>query len=204
MFSSRFHWDVQPNRLTRAIAAKRAAGARVLDLTESNPTHAGLRYPAEIVRAFADSRMQAYEPGPAGPPEARHAVSAWCAARGHAVPVERILLTASTSEAYAYLFKLLTNPGDEVLVPRPSYPLFEFLADMESVAVRQYPLEYHGGWSIRLDAVERALTARTRAIVLVNPNNPTGSYVKRGELSALTALCAPRGVALISDEVFAD
>jgi aspartate/methionine/tyrosine aminotransferase len=120
------------------------------------------------------------------------------------VAVERVLLTASTSEAYAYLFKLLTNPGDEVLVPRPSYPLFEFLADMESVAVRQYPLVYHGGWGIDLEAVERALTPRTRAIVLVNPNNPTGSYVKRGELRALTALCAPRGVALISDEVFAD
>jgi hypothetical protein len=102
------------------------------------------------------------------------------------------------------LFKLLTNPGDEVLVPRPSYPLFEFLADMESVAVRQYPLVYHGGWSIDLHAVESALTPRTRAIVLVNPNNPTGSYVKRGELRTLTELCARRDVALISDEVFAD
>ncbi|MGD0773789.1 MAG: pyridoxal phosphate-dependent aminotransferase [Candidatus Solibacter sp.] len=204
MFSSRFHWDVRPNRLTRALAAKRAAGARVLDLTESNPTHAGLHYPGEIVRAFADDRMLAYEPAPAGTPAARAAVSAWYAARGHTAPVERILLTASTSEAYAYLFKLLTDPGDEVLVPRPSYPLFEFLADMESVAVRQYPLVYHGGWSIDLHALEAALTTRTRAIVVVNPNNPTGSYVKRGELSALTALCAPRGVALISDEVFAD
>jgi len=203
MFSSRFHWDPRPNRLTQAIAAKRA-GARILDLTESNPTHAGLHYPGEIVRAFEDDCMLAYEPAPAGMPAAREAVSAYYAARGHTVPVEHILLTASTSEAYAYLFKLLTNAGDEVLVPRPSYPLFEFLADMESVAVRQYPLEYHGGWSIDLHAVERALTPRTRAIVLVNPNNPTGSYVKRGELSALTALCARRGVALISDEVFAD
>jgi aspartate/methionine/tyrosine aminotransferase len=204
MFSSRFHWDPRPNRLTRALAAQHATGARILDLTESNPTHAGLRYPDEIVRAFDDAAMLAYEPAPAGTPAARQAVSGYYAARGHAVGVERILLTASTSEAYAYLFKLLTNPGDEVLVPRPSYPLFEFLADMESVAVRQYALEYHGGWSIDLDAVERALTARTRAIVLVNPNNPTGSYVKRGELSALTAFCAPRGVALISDEVFGD
>src|SRR5260370_13157417 len=118
--------------------------------------------------------------------------------------MERILLTASTSEAYAYLFKLLTDPGDEVLVPRPSYPLFEFLADMESVAVRQYPLLYRGGWSIDLHGVEAALTSRTRAIVLVNPNNPTGSYLKRGELRALTELCAQRDVALISDEVFAD
>ena len=204
MFSSRFHWDLRPNRLTRAIAAKRAAGARIFDLTESNPTQAGLHYPAEIVRAFADGRMLAYEPAPAGTPAAREAVSAWYALRGHTVPVERILLTASTSEAYAYLFKLLTNPGDEILVPRPSYPLFEFLADMESVAVCQYPLVYHGGWSIDLHALASALTPRTRAIVLVNPNNPTGSYVKSGELSALTSLCAPRGVALISDEVFAD
>ena len=204
MFSSRFHWDPRPNRLTQALAARRAAGAPVLDLTESNPTHAGLHYPGQIVRAFDDDGLLAYEPAPAGTPAARQAVSHYYAARGHAVPLERILLTASTSEAYAYLFKLLTNPGDEVLVPRPSYPLFEFLADMESVAVRTYPLEYHGGWNIALDAVERALTARTRAIVLVNPNNPTGSYVKRGELRALSALCAPRGVALISDEVFAD
>ena len=204
MFSSRFHWDPRPNRLTLALAAQHAAGARILDLTESNPTHAGLRYPGEILSAFDDAAMLAYEPDPAGTPAARQAVSNYYAARGNAVPVERILLTASTSEAYAYLFKLLTNPGDEVLVPRPSYPLFEFLADMESVAVRQYPLEYHGGWCIDLDAVERAITAHTRAIVLVNPNNPTGSYVKRGELRALTALCAARGVALISDEVFAD
>ena len=204
MFSSRFHWDPRPNRLTQALAAKRAAGARILDLTESNPTRAGLHYPAEITGAFADDRMLAYEPAPAGTPAAREAVSDYYAARGHAAPADRILLTASTSEAYAYLFKLLTNPGDEVLAPRPSYPLFQFLADMESVVVRQYPLVYHGGWSIDLHALETALTPRTRAIVVVNPNNPTGSYVKRGELNALTALCAQHGVALISDEVFAD
>ena len=204
MFSSRFHWDPRPNRLSQAIAAKRAAGARILDLTESNPTHAGLHYPAEIAGAFADPRMLAYEPTPAGTPAARDAVSAYYAARGHAVPTERILLTASTSEAYAYLFKLLANAGDEVLVPHPSYPLFEFLADMESVKVRPYPLVYHGAWSIDSQALEAALTPRTRAVVLVNPNNPTGSYVKRGELRSLTALCAQRGIALISDEVFAD
>jgi alanine-synthesizing transaminase len=204
MFSSRFHWDLRPNRITLALAAKHAAGARILDLTESNPTHAGLHYPAEIVRAFDDPRMLAYEPAPAGTPAAREAVSAYYSARGHTVPVERILLSASTSEAYAYLFKLLTNAGDEILVPRPSYPLFQFLADMESVSVRQYPLVYHGAWSIDLHALAKALTPRTRAIVVVNPNNPTGSYVKRAELSALTALGAQRGIALISDEVFAD
>ena len=204
MFSSRFHWDTQTNRLTQALAAKRAAGAPVLDLTESNPTHAGLRYPDEIVQAFADPAMLAYEPAPAGMPAAREAVRAYYAARGQTVPVDRILLTASTSEAYGYLFKLLCDPGDTVLVPRPSYPLFEFLADMESVKVRQYPLVYHGGWSIDLEALEAMVDGRTRAIVLVNPNNPTGSYVKRGELEALAALCARRGMALISDEVFAD
>jgi hypothetical protein len=204
MFSSRFHWDSQPNRLTQALAAKRAAGVRILDLTESNPTHAGLHYPAEIVRAFEDTQMLAYEPAPAGTLAARQAVSHYYAARGHCVPVERILLTASTSEAYAYLFKLLADPGDEVLVPRPSYPLFQFLADMESVKVRPYSLAYHGGWSIDRGSIQAALTSRTRAIVLVNPNNPTGSYIKRGELSALTELCAERGIALISDEVFAD
>ena len=204
MFSARFHWDPRPNRLTQALTAQRAAGARILDLTESNPTHAGLHYPAEIVAAFADPRMLAYEPAPAGTPAARQAVTAYYAARGHRVAAGRVMLTASTSEAYCYLFKLLTNPGDHVLVPGPSYPLFEFLAGMESVSVRPYPLEYQGAWRIDVPALVAALTPQTRAIILVNPNNPTGSYVKRGELRALTALCAARGIALISDEVFAD
>jgi alanine-synthesizing transaminase len=204
MFSSRFHWDFRPNRLTRAMEAKRRAGAQVLDLTESNPTRAGLTYSPEIVRAFADDGMLVYEPAPAGAPAAREAVAAYYAARESRVAVERILLTASTSEAYAYLFKLLCNPGDRVLVPRPSYPLFEFLANMESVELRQYPLVYHGGWAIDLEALAALVTERTRAVVLVNPNNPTGSYVKRAELAALGKLCAERGMALISDEVFSD
>jgi aspartate/methionine/tyrosine aminotransferase len=204
MFSSRFHWDFRANRITQAIAAKRGAGARLLDLTQSNPTHAGLRYPPEILRAFDDERWLVYDPAPAGAPAAREAVAGYYAARGCDVAAERILLTASTSEAYAYLFKLLSNPGDHVLVPRPSYPLFEFLANMESVEVSQYPLAYDGGWGIDVDAVDAAVTERTRAVVLVNPNNPTGSYVKRAELAGLVRLCARRGIALISDEVFAD
>jgi aspartate/methionine/tyrosine aminotransferase len=183
-----------------AVAARRAAGAPILDLTESNPTRAGFEYPAEIVRAFEDPRILCYQPSPAGASEARDAVAAYYAARGVRVTRERILLTASTSEAYSYLFKLLCNPGDEVLVPRPSYPLFELLADLESVKVRQYRLSYHGGWSMELPEIGE----RTRAIVLVNPNNPTGSFIKCGELAALTRLCGERGVALISDEVFAD
>lgn len=204
MFSSRFNWDTRPNRLTQLLAEKRRAGARILDLTESNPTHAALAYPPEIAEAFRDPRILTYQPTPAGALEARQAVSAYYAARGHAVDPARILLTASTSEAYAYLFKLLADPGDEVLAPRPSYPLFEYLADMESLKVRQYSLVYQAGWSIDLDVLAGEMSPRTRAVILVNPNNPTGSYVKRGELDALVKLCGERGVALISDEVFSD
>jgi alanine-synthesizing transaminase len=204
MFSSRFHWDFHPNRLTQLLAEKRRAGVPVLDLTESNPTHAGLVYPPDMMRAFDDARAFDYRPAPAGAVEAREAVAAYYAAKGHQVPAERILLTASTSEAYAYLFKLLANPGDNVLVPRPSYPLFEYLATMESVQVRQYPLVYHGAWSIDLEGLAASITDRTRAIVLVHPNNPTGSYVKRSELDALVELCGERRLALISDEVFSD
>ena len=204
MFSSRFRWDLQPNRLTELLAAKRRAGVRILDLTESNPTRASLAYPAETLSVFEDPRVLIYEPAPAGAAQARQAVASYYRARGHSLDISRILLTASTSEAYAYLFKLLANPGDQVLVPRPSYPLFEFLAHMESVEARQYPLVYHGAWSIDLDALRGALTDRTRALVLVNPNNPTGSYVKRHELEALVRLCAERSIALISDEVFSD
>jgi alanine-synthesizing transaminase len=204
MFSSRFRWDLQPNRLTELLAAKRRAGASILDLTESNPTRASLAYPAEILSAFEDPHTLIYEPAPAGAAGARQAVASYYRDRGQSVDISRILLTASTSEAYAYLFKLLANPGDQVLVPRPSYPLFEFLADMESVEARQYPLVYQGAWSIDLEALGAALTDRTRALVLVNPNNPTGSYLKRHEVEALVRLCAARRIALISDEVFAD
>ncbi|MBZ5725859.1 MAG: pyridoxal phosphate-dependent aminotransferase [Acidobacteriia bacterium] len=204
MFSARFHWDFRPNRITQALAEKRRAGARILDLTESNPTRASLTYPPEILRAFDDRRLLAYDPVPAGAAEAREAVARYYAARGRTVGTASILLTAGTSEAYAWLFKLLADAGDHVLVPRPSYPLFEFLANMESIAVRSYPLAYHGGWAIDVDAFAAALSARTRAVVLVNPNNPTGSYVKRAELDAVSQLCAARGIALISDEVFSD
>ena len=183
---------------------RRRAGARILDLTESNPTRAGIEYPADILSAFEDPRLLVYDPAPAGSREARKAVARYYAARGQHVTPERVLLTASTSEAYAYLFKLLTDPGDCVLVPRPSYPLFEFLADMESIEVRQYPLVYHGGWAIDPEALAGAVTERTRAVVMVNPNNPTGSYVKRAELAAIARLCAERGMAILSDEVFAD
>jgi aspartate/methionine/tyrosine aminotransferase len=203
-FSSRFHWNLQPNRLTIALEQRRGRGDEVLDLTQSNPTQAGLEYPPDLAAAFVDDRLLRYEPSPAGMREAREAVAEYYAARRIRVEPERILLTASTSEGYAYLFKLLTDPGDEILVPRPSYPLFEFLANMESVHVRPYSLIYDGRWSIDAGSLRAALTDRTRAIVLVNPNNPTGSYVKRSELDWLLQVAAERAIALIADEVFSD
>lgn len=199
MFSTRFHWDPSPNRLTRLLADKRRAAATVLDLTESNPTRADLVYPDAIVEALADPRTLRYDPQPAGLLAAREAVCRHYAEAGQTVHPEQVLLTASTSEAYQYLFKLLADPGGEILVPRPSYPLFEFLATMESLRVVPYPLVYHGGWSIDCERLAGALTDRTRAIVLVNPNNPTGSFLKRDELRFLES----RGIPLISDEVFA-
>jgi len=204
MFSSRFHWDLHPNRLARLLEEKRRAGAAVLDLTESNPTRAGFSYPAGIVETLADPRALTYDPEPSGSLAAREAVCRYYAEAGCAVEPQRVLLTASTSEAYAYLFKLLTDPGGEVLAPRPSYPLFEFLAAMESLRVVSYPLVFHGAWSIDCHALAAAVTERTRAVVVVNPNNPTGSFLKRDELRFLTGLCRERRLALISDEVFAD
>jgi alanine-synthesizing transaminase len=202
MFSSRLDWNLAANPLSRLLQEKRAAGAAILDLTESNPTAAGIVYPTEaILEALADGRSLRYEPSAAGMLVARTAVSGYYGGR---VDPQRILLTASTSEGYAMAFKLLADPGDEVLAPRPSYPLFEFLAALESVRVVQYPLVYDGGWRVDFDALYRLITARTRAIVLVNPNNPTGSFVKRGELARLLEICRERQLAIISDEVFSD
>ena len=153
MFSSRLNWSLRPNRLSALLEEKRQAGAPVLDLTESNPTRAGFAYPqAEILAALADAQGLRYHPSPRGLDNAREAVAGYYREGGTAVQPTDILLTASTSEAYAYLFKLLANPGDEILAPRPSYPLFEFQANLESVNVRQYPLRYDGEWHIDFDA----------------------------------------------------
>jgi alanine-synthesizing transaminase len=202
MFSSRLDWTAGPNKLARMLQDKRSAGAEVLDLTESNPTAAGLSYGSErVVKAFADPRWLRYEPAPAGILAARAAVSQYYSNR---IPVDRILLTASTSEAYGFLFKLLADPGDEILAPRPSYPLFDFLAALDSVRIVQYPLAYDGGWAIDFEELAARITARTRAIVIVNPNNPTGSFLKKAELARLIAICREHGLAIISDEVFSD
>jgi alanine-synthesizing transaminase len=202
MFSSRLDWAAGQNNLARMLDEKRSAGAEVLDLTESNPTSAGLSYGSErVVKAFADPRWLRYEPSPAGILAARMAVSQYYSKR---VPVDRILLTASTSEAYGFLFKLLADPGDEILAPRPSYPLFDFLAALDSVRIVQYPLVYLGGWAIDFEALASRITPRTRGIVIVNPNNPTGSFLKKAELAQLLAICRQHGLAIISDEVFSD
>jgi aspartate/methionine/tyrosine aminotransferase len=183
--------------LAQLLAKKREEEAPFIDLTQSNPTHAGFNYSLDVVRAFDDSSMLRYDPSPRGSPAAREAVSEYYSARGYDVAPERILLTASTSEAYSYLFKLLTDPGDTVLVPRPSYPLFEYLAGMESLQVGHYPLRYEAGvWSIG----DGEIPPGGRVLALVNPNNPTGSFVKQGELERLLAL----GIPILSDEVFSD
>lgn len=205
MFSSRLKFDSRLNPLSLLLEEKRRASANVLDLTGSNPTRAGFIYPErEILDAFSDSAALRYEPSPRGLLSAREAVSRYYAQCGRDVPASRIVLTASTSEAYAYLFKLLADPGGEVLVPRPSYPLFEFLARMESVCVKQYSLRYDGAWHIDFDSLARAVSERTRALVVVNPNNPTGSFVKPGEARQLDEFAARHGIAILIDEVFFD
>ncbi len=204
MFSERTHWDLRLNRLARRLAEKRVAGRRVLDLTESNPTRAGLACPADLLASLSRPQARQYEPAPFGLPAARAAAAADFARRGFPLSVERVVLSASTSEAYAFLFKLLCDPGDDVLVPRPGYPLFEFLASLESVRVRSYPLVHDGRWSIDAVALRALVGPRTRAVVVVNPGNPTGAYLRREEHAALEELCAERGLALVSDEVFAD
>jgi alanine-synthesizing transaminase len=205
VFSSRLKFDRNPNPISMLLAEKRRARAKVLDLTESNPTRAGFIYPErEILEALSNADALRYDPAPRGLLPAREAVSRYYAQRGADVPASRLVLTASTSEAYAYLFKLLTNPGDEVLVPRPSYPLFEFLATLESTVLKQYPLRYDGAWHIDFDALELAVTSRTRALVTVNPNNPTGSFLKREESRRLDEFAARHSLAILADEVFAD
>ena len=201
-FSSRLAWDLAPNRLSRLLEEKRSAGAALLDLTESNPTAAGFVYPAErILSSLTDPRSLRYEPAAAGLAGARAAVADYYSGR---IDADRILLTASTSEAYAFVFKLLADPGDEVLVPAPSYPLFDYLAALDSVRIVQYPLVYDSSWRIDFESLSRSVTPRSRAIVLVNPNNPTGSFLKQSELAPLITLAREHNLALLSDEVFAD
>ena len=211
MFSSRTGWDLTPNPLAAELQRLRARGREVLDLTESNPTRCGLKYESQaILKALAQPAALQYQPDPRGLRSARQAVAEYYRRRGRGaaalhVPPERILLTAGTSEAYSFVFRLLCDPGDQLLVPAPSYPLFEFLAGLNDVELVPYALVYDHGWQIDLHSLEAACRGgRTRAVLVVNPNNPTGSFVNKREVAALNALCAKRGLALVADEVFLD
>ncbi len=204
MFSSRVPADLGPNRVTGAVRARRASGQPLIDLTESNPTHAGFVYPADLLEPLGRSGGLDYKPAPLGSLEARRAVAADYARQGIPVSPDRIVLTASTSDGYSLLFKLLGDAGDEVLVPRPSYPLFDYLTRLDLLVTRYYDLEIDGSWSIDFASVERAMTPRTRAVLLVSPNNPTGSFISAADLDRLAAICAARNIAIVADEVFAD
>lgn len=204
MISSRLPASLDANALARAIQNRRRAGAAIVDLTESNPTRAGFSYPDDLLAPLANPRALEYDPHPLGLWAARAAVAAEFRRRGIIISADRVALTASTSEAYALLFKLLCDGGDEVLVPHPSYPLFEHLTRLESVQAIPYALEYHGSWRIDLESVRRAVTSRTRAILIVSPNNPTGSVLHQDDLAQLAEIAAPEGLPLIGDEVFAD
>jgi alanine-synthesizing transaminase len=202
--SSRLPRDPRPNALSIVLERLRRDGVEIADLTESNPTRVGLDYPPGLLAPLADPAGLVYAPHPFGLAGARDAISGDFRRRGLDVPSDRLVLTASTSEAYSVLFKLLCDPGDRVLVPAPSYPLFEYLTALEAVEAVPYPLHFDGRWSIDIGAVRDAMTDRTRAVLLVNPNNPTGSFVSAAELSVLGEVCRPPGLVLIGDEVFSE
>jgi alanine-synthesizing transaminase len=204
VFSDRLPRDLAANRLASAVESLRSSGRTFLDLTESNPTHAGITYPVSFLAPLADARSLRYEPTPFGLLDARVAVAADYQRHGIELAPSHLVLTASSSDSYSMLFKLLCGAGDEVLVPRPSYPLFDYLTRMDLVVSTPYTLEYHGRWSIDFDSLERAMTARTRAVLIVSPNNPTGSLISQEELDRLASTCAERGVAIVADEVFVD
>jgi alanine-synthesizing transaminase len=211
MFASRTNWRLETNRLTQALEEHRRSGKDLLDLTASNPTTCGFAYPErEILTALADPRGLVYHPESKGLREAREAVAEYYAGRAGfsgssaRIDPERILLASGTSEAYSHIFRLLCEAGDEILVPAPSYPLFEFLADLADIHLVPYPLLYDHGWQIDFASLRAALTPRSRAVLVVHPNNPTGSFVKPREAAELAEICAARGMALVADEVFLD
>ena len=206
MFSQRTDWQLAPNRFSEAQTALEASGRRLLDLTVSNPTRIGMQPDPQMFHALLNPQALDYDPQPKGLLSAREAVAAYYGepGRGAQVDPESLFLTTSTSEGYSYVFRLLCNPGDEILVPKPSYPLFEFLADLQDVKLVPYPLLYDHGWQIDFSWLQQAANDRTRAVVLVHPNNPTGSYVSQHEQAALNQFCKEHDLSLIVDEVFLD
>jgi alanine-synthesizing transaminase len=205
MFSQRTTWMLTPNAFTRAQQELIAAGREVLDLTISNPTRAGLHYDSKnILQALTNPAAMDYDPQPKGLYSAREAVASYYHAQHGEIDPESLILTSGTSEGYSDVFRLLCNPGDEILVPKPSYPLFEFLADLNDVKLVPYPLIYDHGWQIDFPSLDKAVNHRTRAVVVVHPNNPTGSFVADAERNALNKFCGEHKLALLVDEVFLD
>ena len=206
MFSNRTNWKLTRNRLTEALDEARSSGARVLDLTISNPTRAGLHYnDPEILQSLSSPRSMDYDPQPKGLPRARAAVADYYQVQhGIHLDPEHLTLTTSTSEGYSFVFRLLCNLGDELLVPKPSYPLFEFLADLQDVKLVPYPLIYDHGWQMDFPSLQKAVSKRTRGVVVVHPNNPTGSFVHLEEQKSLNHFCREHELAQIADEVFLD
>jgi alanine-synthesizing transaminase len=205
MFADRTNWNLSANRLSESLARHRAGGKRLFDLTASNPTECGFAYDSEmILAALGNSGALRYQPNPKGLHSARLAVTEYYSAHGADVSADDIVLTTSTSEAYSFVFRVLCNPGDELLIPAPSYPLFSFLADILDVRLVRYPLIYDHGWQIDFHGLQQAITARTRGVIAVHPNNPTGHFVKAGEVAQLNSICAGQKMALIADEVFLD
>ncbi|HZB88002.1 MAG TPA: pyridoxal phosphate-dependent aminotransferase [Terracidiphilus sp.] len=203
-FSKRTEWNTEESALARAHRERVAAGLPISDLTASNPTRCGFAYDADLLTALADERALEYDPQPRGLLRARQAVCAYYADHGVAVGPEQVVLTTSTSEAYSFLFRLLCDPGSEILAPQPGYPLFDFLAGLDDVRLKAAPLVYDHGWQMEPEGFRRAITPATRAIVLVHPNNPTGHFTKAWEIEELAMLCRSNDSALIVDEVFLD
>lgn len=205
MFSSRTNWPLAPNRLSQLLRECRARGLPILDLTESNPTRCGFAFDVEeILAPLHNPRSLLYEPDPRGLRTAREAVALYYSERGVNLDPDQIFLTASTSEAYSYVFRLLANPGDKILAPQPSYPLFDFLGALNDVEVHPYPLVYDDGWQVDLETLARRWKSGVRGVLVVHPNNPTGSYIHKRELGGMIEICRDNGAAIIADEVFAD
>ena len=205
MFADRTNWNLAANPLSEALARHRLAGKSLIDLTASNPTECGFAYDTRaILRALSSHAALTYEPEPKGLLSAREAVASYYAARGIDIPASDIILTTSTSEAYSFVFRILCNPGDEILIPSPSYPLFDLLADIQDVHLVRYPLIYDHGWQIDFHGLETAITPRTRGLIVVHPNNPTGHFAKPNDVARLNQICSTRKLALVADEVFLD
>jgi alanine-synthesizing transaminase len=205
MFASRTNWNLNPNRLAETLERHKSGGGRLLDLSASNPTECSFKYDAPaIMRSLCSPASLQYRPDPKGLTSARQAVSDYYAERGERIAIDDLILTASTSEAYSFIFRLLCNPGDELLIPTPGYPLFDFLADVNDVRLVRYPLFYDHGWHIDMHALKQAITPRARGIIVVHPNNPTGHFTRSEEVSELNQICSANQMAIIADEVFLD